>query len=62
MTAPAGPAGGPLRQLATLAALLEHIGASGVLDGAILVGSFAVHPVERAYDQLKQAIRGHRQR
>jgi hypothetical protein len=41
MTAQAGQASSPLRQLATLAALLEHITASSVLDGAILLGSFA---------------------
>ena len=41
MTARAGHASGPLRQSATLAALLEHITASSVLDGAILLGSFA---------------------
>jgi hypothetical protein len=41
MTAQAGHASSPLRQLTTLAALLEHITASSVLDGAILLGSFA---------------------
>jgi len=39
MTARAGHASSPLRQLTTLAALLEHITASSVLDGAILLGS-----------------------
>jgi hypothetical protein len=41
MTARTGQASSPLRQLATLAAVLEHITASSVLDGAILLGSFA---------------------
>lgn len=41
MTAPASRASSPLRQLTTLAALIEHINASGWLDGAILLGSFA---------------------
>jgi hypothetical protein len=41
MTGPASRASSPLRQLATLAALLEHVNASGWLDGAILIGSFA---------------------
>jgi hypothetical protein len=41
MTAQPGQASSPLRQLATLAALAEHITGSSVLDGAILVGSFA---------------------
>jgi len=95
MTARAGHASSPLRQLTTLAALLEHITASSLLDGAILLGSgvrlaspyrvvtgdpglaerftarppiqraelgIDVHPVERAYDQLKEVIRRHRQR
>jgi hypothetical protein len=41
MTARAGHASSPLRQSATLAALLEHVTASSMLDGAILLGSFA---------------------
>ena len=41
MIARAGHASSPLRQSAILAVLLEHITASSVLDGAILLGSFA---------------------
>jgi hypothetical protein len=38
MTGPASRASSPLRQLKTLAALIEHVNASGWLDGAILLG------------------------
>ena len=50
MTARADHASSPLRQLATLAALLEHITASSVLDGAILLGSFAHGTPDAASD------------
>ena len=50
MTAQAGHASSPLRQLTTLAALLEHITASSVLDGAILLGSFARGTPDAASD------------
>jgi hypothetical protein len=50
MTGPAIRAGSPLRQLATLAALLEHVNASSVLDGAILIGSFAQGTQDAASD------------
>jgi hypothetical protein len=50
MTAPASRASSPLRQLTTLAALIEHINASGLLDGAILVGSFARGAPDAASD------------
>ena len=45
-----GAAGRPLRQLPTLAALLEHIAAAGSLDGAILLGSFAEGTPDAASD------------
>ena len=50
MTAPASRASSPLRQLTTLAALIEHINASGWLDGAILLGSFARGTPDAASD------------
>jgi hypothetical protein len=50
MTGPASRAGSPLRQLATLAALIEHINASSWLDGAILIGSFAQGAPDAASD------------
>ena len=50
MTARRGQASSPLRQLATLAALVEHISASSVLDGAILLGSFAGGTPDAASD------------
>jgi hypothetical protein len=45
-----GTAGRPLRQLPTLAALLEHIAAAVSLDGAILLGSFAGGTPDAASD------------
>jgi hypothetical protein len=50
MTAQAGQASSPLRQLTTLAALLDHITASSALDGAILLGSFAHGTPDAASD------------
>jgi hypothetical protein len=50
MTARAGHASSPLRQLTTLTALLEHITASSVLDGAVLLGSFAHGTPDAASD------------
>jgi Nucleotidyltransferase domain len=50
MTAQAGHASSPLRQVTTLAALAEHITASSLLDGAILVGSFARGTADAASD------------
>jgi hypothetical protein len=50
MTARSGQTRSPLRQLATLAALVEHTSASSVLDGAILLGSFAHGTPDAASD------------
>jgi predicted nucleotidyltransferase len=50
MTTRTDQASRSLRQLATLAALLEHISASSVLDGAILLGSFARGTPDAASD------------
>jgi len=50
MTTRTGQASSPLRQLATLAALAEHISASRELDGAILLGSFARGTPDAASD------------
>ena len=58
MTARADQASSPLRQLATLAALLEHITASSVLDGAILLGSFAHGTPDAAIHDARHAPAG----
>ena len=50
MTARSGQTRSPLRQLATLAALVEHTSASSVLDGAILLDSFAHGTPDAASD------------
>jgi len=50
VTASVSWASSPLRQLATLAALIEHVNASSRLDGAILLGSFAQGTPDAASD------------
>jgi hypothetical protein len=50
VTASVSRASSPLGQLATLAALIEHINASSRLDGAILLGSFAQGTPDAASD------------